>query len=173
MHRKLRLRILTKLAQTTQTTETPKVLPPTPSIPGVLFANLNGGYNPATVQLLMQVAGVLNNAVHYASNGEDNFQEFVNSNFTASTPAQSVDQKNIRQLSKKLYDNLLNGKNPFKAKVAPQVISTQANDFLSMQEFSNLSQVNPTGQLSHKVPNIKSSLQDLMNQIKAQNPITS
>lgn len=171
MNKKLRLRILTKMAQA-QPTAPAKVIPPPPAVPSVLFSHLNEGFSAATVPLLVQVADVLNTAVHYASDGYDNFQKFINTSFSFSNSATSPEQRDLRGLCKELYKNLLNSGNAFKEKAPPQQIHNAVASFLNSGEFSNLSQVSPTGQLAIKVPNLKGSLQDSMNQIKSQNPIT-
>lgn len=171
MNQKLRYRLFQKLAQT-QTAETNRVLPTPPTVPQILFSHLNEGFSSATVPLITQVSDILNDGVYYASDGYDSFQKFVNNNFSFDQNTTGApEQSKLRSLSKRFYLTFLNGRNAFRAKVAPQTIATWCDDFTSSSEFTSLGQTNPTGQLAQKVPNLKTSIQDLMNQIKAQNPI--
>lgn len=172
MNKKLRTRILEKLAQTQPEQPAQPVVSSPPAVPGVLYANLNQGYNPATAQLLMKIGDQLNTAVHYASQGKDNFQSFLNNNFQIdANKLFSVDQGHLRGLSKMFFTNFLNSRNAFTQKVDPRTLSIWCDRFTNSNDFSSLSQINPTGQLATKVPqNIRTSLLDTINQIKAQNP---
>lgn len=176
MNKKLRQRILTKLAQTTPTTTEEKpVLAPPPAVPTILFSHLGEGYTAGTVAFLAQLVSLLNTAAHFASQGKDNFQKFVNSGFNFDgSNSFSPDQKHINLLSKTLYNTFLNRSNPFAQKVAPKQIHAWADAMMSSDDFNSLSQVNPSSQLATKLPgNLKTTIQNVLNQIKAQNPITA
>jgi hypothetical protein len=170
---KLRLRILKKLSQTQidQPTATPPVLGPVPSIPGDLLSNLYKGYNPNTVKLLTDLVNKLNTAMHYASNGEDNFNKIVGNNLDLSGAI--PDQRNVGTISQKVFNTFLNKKNVFDEKVNSITINNWADAITSSSEFNNLSQVKPTSLLATKLQgNLKTEIQSLMTQIKQQNPVT-
>lgn len=169
---KLRLRILTKLAQTqpAQPTETPAILGPVPSVPGDLLSNLYKGYNTNTIPLLTDLVNQLNIAMHYASQGKDNFTKIVGNNLDSS--GSNPDQKNVGMVSKEIFDTFLNKKNPFDEKIDAATIHNWAGALTSSSEYNNLSQIKPTSLLATKLQgNLKTEIQNLMNQIKQQNPI--
>lgn len=175
MNKKLRQRVLTKLAQTTPTqptqpeTTAPTVAAPTPP-PTDLFAHLNEGFNGATVAILSTLTGRLNTALHYASQGKDNFQDIVNNNMDLSGAA--PDHRNVGGICQRLYNTFLNRKNSFTKKTDPKTIATWADAITNSSEYNNLSQVNPTGTLATKLQgNLKSELLNFMNGIKNVNPI--
>ena len=170
---KLRQRILTKLAQAQPTqpeTTTQSIPAPTPP-PTDLFSHLNEGFNGATVAILSALTGRLNTALHYASQGKDNFQDIVNNNMDLSGAA--PDHRNVGGICQRLYNTFLNRKNSFNSKkVDPKTIVTWADGITNSSEYNNLSQVNPTGQLATKLQgNLKSEILNFMNGIKNVNPI--
>jgi hypothetical protein len=163
---KLRQRILTKLAQT------PVVLNPPPTIPSDLFSHLAEGYNSGTVSLLQGLVNQLGIALHYASQGKDNFQKIINNNMDLS--GAFPDQKNIGTICQKIFNSFLNRKAAFKTKVSATNIHTWSDYILNSQEYSNLSQINPTSLLAIKLQeNLKTLILNYLNQIKQQNPITT
>jgi hypothetical protein len=178
---KFRSRVLAKLGQTqpAQPTTTPApVLGPPPAAPSELFVHLNEGYNANTVNLISGLVRQLNAALHYASQGQDNFQNIIgnNSKFSGGIP----DHKNVGMIAKRVFDTFLNKRNSFGNKLVANSIHNWADGILSSAEFSNLSQVKPTSDLANKLSqdptaattNLKSSIQILLDQIKAQNPVT-
>ena len=172
MNKKLRQRVLTKLAQTqpTQPETTTQSIPAPAPPPTDLFAHLNEGFNGATVAILSALTGRLNTALHYASQGKDNFQDIVNNNMDLSGAA--PDHRNVGGICQKLYGSFLNRKNSFAKKIDPKTIATWADAITSSPEYNNLSQVNPTGQLAIKLQgNLKSELLNFMNGIKNVNPL--
>src|SRR5574338_914218 len=174
MHKTLRHRILTKLAQTqtpqSNTTPAQSVAAPT-APPEDLFSYLAEGYNGATVALLRRLTTQLNNALHYATNGRFNFQSIVNNNMELS--GQTPDAKNVGLLSKRIYDTFLNKKNPFNnKKVLPTTIHQWTGAITSSPEYNNLSQINPTSQLSIKIGgNLKPEILSYMTSINQSNPV--
>jgi hypothetical protein len=171
---KLRLRILTKLAQTqpAQPTETPAILGPVPAVPGDLLTNLYKGYNTNTVPLLTNLTNQLNAAMHYASKGQDNFTKIIGNNMDLS--GATPDQKNVGSVAKRVYTTFLNSKNPFVEKIDAVTIHNWADALTSSPEYNALSQINPTSLLATKLQgNLKTEILNLMTQIKQQNPVTS
>jgi hypothetical protein len=166
MRTKLIQRILNKMAQTAPA---PKPIPSPPDVPSILFAQLNNGYSSNTVQTLFQLAEILNDAAHYASQGQDNFQKFVNNSFSFDpSKAFSVDQKHINLLCKQFYTTFLNSRNAFSAKVPAQQIHMWADGMQNSPDLSAISQTNPSGPAPK---NLKTSISDLLTHIKQQNPI--
>jgi hypothetical protein len=173
MNIKQRLKIITKLAQaqpTQPTTTTPTLAPP-PAPPSDLFSYLNEGYNGPTAQLITGLTGQLNSALYYASQGKDNFQKIINNNLDLSGAA--PDNKNVGMISQKFYNTFLNRKNPFTKKIDGSVIRNWSDTLLNSSEYNNLSQINPTGLLATKLQgNLKTIIQNYINQIKQQNPVS-
>lgn len=172
---KFRLRMLTKLAQTQAPqpeTTTPTLAAP-PAVPTDLFSHLAEGYNANTIPLLVALTEQLNTALHYASNGKSNFQKIIGNNLDLSGAA--PDEKNVGAVSKKLFDTFLNKKNSFNGKrILPNDIHNWADALTSSSEYSNLSQIKPTSTLATKLQgNLKTEIQNYMNQIKQINPITT
>lgn len=177
MNKKLRIRILEKLAQTTPTqpaqpSTAPATIPPPPALPGVLSVHLPEGYNSSTIPLLIGLAQKLGDALHYASNGKDNFQKIIDNNLDLSGAI--PDEKNVGGLAKRVYNTFFNARNPFtRGKVPANNIHNWADTIISSPEYNNLSQINPTSTLAIKLQgNLKSLLLDYINQIKQQNPAT-
>lgn len=177
MHKKLRQRIIQKLAQTTPAqptttnTATPAVTTSPPAVPASLFTYLPKGYNPNTIQVLQALVSQLNIAMHYASNGKDNFQKLIDNNLDPS--ATVADQKSVDGVARQVFDTFFNKKNDFAQKVAPAQIKTWADAILGSPSFGALSQIKPTGVLSTKLQgNLKTSIENYLTQIKQQNPVT-
>lgn len=172
MNKKLRQRVLTKLAQTqpTQPETTTQSIPAPAPPPTDLFAHLNEGFNGATVPILSALTGRLNTALHYASNGKDSFQDIVNNNMDLS--GATPDHRNVGSICQRVYNTFLNRKGSFSQKVNPKTIAGWADGITNSAEYNNLSQVNPTGQLAIKLQgNLKSEILNFMNGIKQVNPI--
>lgn len=175
MNKKLRLRILEKLAQTT--TPTPAqpetaapALPPPSNDLNILFSHLNEGYNSGTVPLLQNLTQQLNMALHYASHGKDNFDKIRGGNL--GSPA-NPDSKSIGMLSSRVFNTFLNHMNSFNGKkVDPATINNWADAIISSPEFGALSQITPTGPLATKLQfNLKPEIQKYMTTIKNLNPV--
>ncbi len=158
-------RIIRKIAQ-----EQPeqKPLGNPPSVPEYLFSNLDQGYNPGTVAAIKQLTNILNTALHYASAGKDSFQEILNNNLDLSGAVQN--HKNVGLLGKMIFSTFLNNKNSFAQKVTPNVINQWCVGLINSNEYSSLTQTNPTGQLANKIQgNLKTLILDIINAIKQQN----
>ena len=170
---KLRLRILKKLsqAQTPQPDQMPSVLPPPPTVPADLFSHLAEGYNGSTVSVLILLINQLNNALHYASGGKGKFQDIINNNIDLSS---STDYKNIGTVSQIIFNSFLNKKNSFNNKVSPSNIKSWADALTMNSDYNNLSLIKSNSFLATKLQgNLKTIIQNYINQIKQLNPITT
>ena len=169
---KLRLRILTKLAQTqpAQPTETPAILGPVPSVPGDLLTPLYKGYNPNTVALLTDFTKMLNEALHYASQDKDDFSKIVGNNMDLS--GATPDHKNVGMVCDRVFETFLNRKQPFTDKIDTTKIHNWADTLISSPEYNNLSQVKATSILGTKIGNLKTKIQKFVTDIKQLNPQT-
>ncbi len=169
MHKKLRDRILRKIAQTQPQGQT-KVLPPPPAVPGVILSQLPSGYNNATVTSLKSLTDKLNIALHYSSDGEGSFQDIMNNNLDLSGADNNF--KNIGTLSKMFYDTFLNRKNPFTKKIEANQIHNWADSMLSSSPYNSLTQIPATSPLSSKIGgNLRDIIFDNLTSIKNQNPV--
>lgn len=177
--------MLEKIAQTSQTnqatlptdqTAATTTVPPPPSfIASSIYPGIRYGFNPQSVQIINRLVSLLNNSVHYASSGAVNFQVFRNDNFNFdASQAPSVDQRNLMNLSKRVYHTFLNNGNPFSQQLTPAQVTDMADKVLTAPEYNNLSQLNPTGALATKIQgNLKTLIYDTLTYLKLANPITA
>lgn len=167
---KLRHRILTKLAQTPAAPTPTKTLGPVPPIPGVLLTQLPNGYGAGTIPFIVQVVNELNTALHYASEGADNFQKIMDN---ATANLSNPDWKHIHNVAKQFYTTFLNSKNPFAKPVPTSTIHQWADAIISNSDFTSFSHINPTSQLATKLQgNLKTDIERFLDSIKKQNPVT-
>jgi len=181
MNRKFRLRILEKLAQTTPNLPTDQVakskpMPPPPAFQAsAIYPGIRNGFNQASIPIIDGLVSLLNSAVHYASAGAVNYQYFRNNNFNFdASGAPSVDQKNLMNLSKRIYRTILNSGSAFPQPLTGQQISSMVENITASSEFNNLSQVSPTGQLAIKIQgNLKTLIFNYLTYLKLATPETS
>ena len=170
MNRKLRIKILEKMAQAAPTTPTPTTappaLPPPPAVPGMLLVNREKEYNGPTVTLMSNLAKMLNDAMHYSSQGKDNFQKIIDRTLDQTSVG---DQKNAATVSQLFYNTFLNKGALFNRKVRPNEISTWVNDILNNGQYRAMSSINPaiTAKLGY---NLQDRLMQTLNNIKSNNP---
>lgn len=180
MDQKLRLRILKKLAQTTQTTAPSTTSPPVgspPPLPAELTATLNVGYNADTVPLITTLMNILNGSLHYASGGKGNFQKIKNNAFD---PNDSDDvSKNIGNVAKQVYTTFCNNGNAHTDAYDPQKLGIWCDTILGSSAYNDIAAIKPTSPLSTKLQSVTngSSLKDAIRKqlemIKTKNPITT
>lgn len=170
MNRKLRIKILEKMAQPAPTSPTPTTappaLPPPTPVPGMLLVNREKEYNGPTVTLMGQLAKILNDAMHYCSQGKDNFQKIIDRTLDHTSVG---DQKNAATVSQMFYDNFLNKGVLFNRKVRPNEINTWAKAILDNGQYRAMSSMNPaiTAKLGY---NLQDRLMQILNNIKSNNP---
>lgn len=183
MNRELRLKILKKMAQadlgTVPTDEAvqakPATPPPSPFQASTVYPGIRAGFNQISIPIIDSLVSLLNMAAHYSSAGAINFQKFRNNgfNFDASN-VPSIDQKNIMNLSKKIYHTLLNNGQEFKKPLTGQQVTDMVDSISESPEFNNLSHVSPTGQLAIKIQgNLKTLITNHLNYLKIANPENS
>lgn len=180
MNKSLRIRIIKKLAQaatplpTAPAVAATTVIAPPPAFQtSSMYPTVRKGYNANSVQILDNFISLLNTAIHYVTSGKINFQTFKNNNFNFdASAAPSVDQKNIMNFSKKVYQNLLNNGTFTKALTA-QEINDKVNLLFGLPEYNNLSQVQPAGQVAIKIGgNLKTLIFNQLTYLKNANPLT-
>lgn len=182
MNRDLRLKILKKMAQadlgtipTDQAVQSKPAPPPPPSFQASsAYPGIRYGFNQASVAIIDNLASLLNMAAHYSSAGAINFQTFRNDNFNFdASGVPSVDQRNIMNLSKKVYHTLLNNGQEFARPLTAQQVAEMADIVLESPELNNLSHVSPTGQLALKIQgNLKTLITNYLTYLKLANPKT-
>lgn len=175
MNRKLRLKFLTRLAQTTPAPATPAkpvIPPPPPFQASAMYPAIRKGFNVASVQIIDQLSNLLNTALHYITSGAINFQMLKNNNFIIdASQSPSVDQKNLVNLSQKVYRLLLNSGQDVKSGMTNTQIHNIVDMFRNAPEFNSLSQINPTGFLATKIPgNLKTDINNILLALKNANP---
>jgi hypothetical protein len=180
---KARLKILTRIAQQA-TVDDPTIPKNAPNPAGVIappptfrasdaWGWMNKVYNPFTVTTINNLVTTVSTALHYASNGQFNFQALRNDGFQVdSSGVPSIDTKNLLNLAILIYKTLLNSGNQFPQKATPDQVQDWNKKISSSQSFLNLSQINPTGQLAQKMPvNIKESILSDLRYLAMYNPI--
>lgn len=193
---KLRMKILSKLAQTvpgspaspaspaSPTAPTSPNAPTTPSstqaatIPPPPAFQASGAwgwmgnvYNSNSVGFIDSLVDLLNKALHYASSGKFNWQILRNNFNVDASAAGSVDAKNLLNLSKLVHQTYLNGGNAFPQKVTGTQIATWNTSVSQSQAFLNLSQLNPTGLVAQKIGNPKDSILNILRELARYNPV--
>lgn len=168
--RKIRMKMLGKIAQQTPTTTV--TTPPPAFIASDAWAWLNMSYNPNSVRIINNLASILNTALHYSSNGQFNFLILKNNSFQVdSSGVPSIDTKNLINLCSLIYKTLINGGNQFAQKVTPAQIAYFVQMINASQSLLNLSQINPTGTIAQKIPgNIKDNVINLLRTLQMSNP---
>lgn len=178
---KTRRKLLDKIAQTTSPVPTDQVaaqttaaavLPPPAFQASAIYPGVRSGFNAMSIPIIDQLAGILNVALHYSTSGKINWQTLRNNNFEVDTSGlPSPDQKNLANLSKKVYHLLLNGGTNFQQSLTADQVAQIANQLASSQEVSNLSSVNPSGPIAQKIPgNLKTTIVTILTNLKAANP---
>lgn len=177
MDKRLRLRILTKLAQTPAATPATPELGPPPAVPGDLFSTLVRGFNEATTPSIMRLTNDLNAALHYASNGKGNFTKIRTNSYD--TSGASPDAQHIAGISKMVFGAFLNSAKPFEGRIAPKQIHAWADAIIGSGNFTSLTQTEPGSKLSNSlqgssgVGNLKDAISKEITAIKNANPITA
>jgi hypothetical protein len=173
MNRKLRIKLLEKVAQATPPTTQPAqpaatvpALPPPPAVPGMLLVNRKREYNGPTVNLFGTLTKMLNDAMHFASQGKDNFQKIIDRVLDRTSTG---DQKNVSTVAQMFYDTFLNKGSLYGRKVTPNEIHTWADAMLGNGQFRALTGLNPN--ISSKLGyNLQDRLMQTLNSIKSNNP---
>lgn len=195
---KFRLKILNKLAQavpgapgapaspaspasptspastTNPTSTTAAVIPPPPAFTASgAWGWMGNVYNSASVGFINSLVSTLNTALHYASQGQHNWQTLKNNSFNVdSSGEKSVDSKNLLNLSRLIYTSYLNGGNQFPQKVTGDQVATWNNAVMQAQSYLNLSQLSPTGAIAQKMPgNLKDNIANTLRQLAQYNPV--
>lgn len=177
MNKKLRTRILTKLAQTnvpnnlptSQITQTKTISGSPPSFTATDYYPISLAFFSKNANIINTLSNILNQALYYSSDGKIHLQwmHSVNFNFdTSNIP--SVDLKNLMNFTKQVYNQLYtnNGKLDNK-QLSAQEIKDRVTPLQLSQYISNLSSTNPIGQLSSKIGgNIKTFINNYLYQIK-------
>lgn len=187
---KIRLKMLHRIAQTTPgapSSPASPTSPNSPTIPGVsttqtqipadpsppasqLYPSLRNGYDSQRVGIIDTLVRQLSSATNTATSGQYNLQQLRNNNFQYD-PSQfsSPDQKNIVGFFYKVFRTLLNSGQTFNQPVSAQQLNNYTITLLQSPELSNLSDVNPTGQIAQKAPikgNFKDSIRELVARLQ-------
>ncbi len=192
---KLRIKMLSKLAQavpgspaspasptsptspnaptTPESTQAATIPPPPAFQASGAWGWMNNVYNSYSVSIINSLVSLLNNALHYSSNGKYNWQTLKNAGFNVdSSGGHSIDTKNLLNLSVLIYQSYLNGGNQPQQKVTGEQVAAWNNATTQNQSLLNLSQINPTGLVAQKVPgNIKENILNMLRQLAQYNPV--
>ena len=167
---KIRKKIFQKIAEISVpvTPPTPAAIaPPTDWMASSAYP-IQSAFNPISIGLINQLCEILHTALHYATGGKINFQTLKGLNFTMDASGMpSPDQKNLVNLSKLVYQNIL-----IKTKkVSPEEIDLIVNKLSHSPELNNLSSISPAGPIGQKIPgNLKTNILNILNYFKNANP---
>lgn len=175
MDKRLRLRILNKLAQTAPANPAnpPATIPKAlTAVPGEWYSTLNNGYSPDTANAIRAITETLNIAYNAAS-GDASYKQLKESGFALS--GVDPDQKHIGNLCQMFFKTFLNngGSFPPGQKKSATDINNWVNAFIGSNDYLSLTQVKATSTLGAKVGNLRTTLQNQMDLIKRMNPITA
>lgn len=160
-------------APTTPESTTAAQIPPPPNFQvSAAYGWMTNSYNSNTVASIDKLAGILNMALHYASNSKYNLLILRNQSFQVDpSAAPSIDAKNLLNLSVLLYKTYLNSGNQFPQKPTGNQIQEWNSRIEQSQAFLNLSQLSPTGTIAQKMPgNIKDNILNILREIDRYNP---
>ena len=153
MHKNLRIRYLSKLAQ-----QTTSVSGSPPSfIASDLSNTISKGYNSSILDQINKLSFYLNNILYYTSNGKYNFPQLYKMAFTIDTSGiGDQDLKKIVEFCKQIYILLYNGNSNFVDLLVTEEIHRRIGLLDNNTNLNSLSNVNPSGQLATKAQgNIK------------------
>jgi hypothetical protein len=174
--RKIRLRVLEKIAQATPNVSTEEVAkttsvsgsPPT-FIASNLYPSIIVGFQNKNVPWINGLANLLNTAMYYTSGGKVTLPWMKSNNFNFDTSqVPSIDLRNLMNFTKVIYNQLFtdNGQ-AYKGSLTPLQISQKISNLSSNQFLNNLSSVQPGGQVNAKLGgNVKTLIQNYLLQIK-------
>ncbi|MGI0058914.1 MAG: hypothetical protein ACREBJ_04025 [Nitrosotalea sp.] len=125
--------------------------------------------------VINNLVAILNLALHYATNGQENWQTLRNNSFNVNPSSfTNVDAKNLFNLSKMIYGTYLNHGNRPPTKVSGSQIETWNNSLSQSKAFLNLSQLNPTGTIAQKMPgNLKDNILQQLRLLAQYNPVST
>jgi hypothetical protein len=187
MDRKLRLKILTKLAQaatapapvTTTTTTTPTtsgstaiVAPPPQLDIWTAYPEPCKSYSSAQLVILNNLVTRLSFAVNQLTNGKYNFQKLRDASFQFdASEFADAGTKNLMLFFGKVFKFLLNNGHAFQTQpINPKQLSNIITALGNAPELMALSQVNPTGQVANQAPGNSTMYQTLRNTLQALQP---
>lgn len=174
MNRKLRTRLLEKLAQTTApgnlpTTQTTSVSGSPPTFVATDYYPIVLAFGAKNVPIINNLTNAINQALYYTSSGKIHLQWMKLANFNSDTSnTNSLELKNLMNFAKQIYNQIYtnNGKLDNK-QLSPQEISARIAPLKTSMFLSNLSSTNPIGQLASKIGgNIKTLVNNYLLQIK-------
>lgn len=174
---KARIKILKRIAQTALPTNLPTDAtannPVTGSPPSFnatdYYPSITIGFTSKNVPWINGLVNLLNTSLFYASAGKVHIPWMRSVNFNFGTDqAPSVDLRNIMNFTKLVYNQIFtNLGQAYQQPLNPQQIAEKKRILLSSQAFNNLSQVNPSSQLSTKIGgNLKTLINNYLLQIK-------
>ena len=187
MDRKLRLRILTKLAQaaiapgpvTTTTATTPTtsgsttiVAPPPQLDVWSAYPQPCKSYSSAQLSILNNLVTRLSYAINQLTNGKYNFQKLRDASFQFD-PSEFSDAgtKNLMLFFAKVFKFLLNNGIAFATQpIDPKQLSNLIASLMNAPELAALSQVNPTGQVANQAPGNNNMFQTIRNTLQLLQP---
>jgi hypothetical protein len=188
MDRKLRLRILKKLAQaasppaasttanpgTTPTTSgnTAIVAPPPQLDVWAAYPDPIKSYSPAQVAILNSLVYRLSNAVNQSTKGKYNFQKLKDTSFKFD-PSEFSDTstKNLMLFFGKVFKFLLNNGVAFQTQpIDPKKLGGMISSLMNAPELANLSKVNPSGPVANQAPGNSNLFTTLRNILQSLQP---
>lgn len=174
--RKLRLKILEKIAQTTPNVPTDAVVQttsvsgsPPPFNVSDYYPTMITGFQAKNMPWIVGLSNLLNTVMYYSSNGKVTLPWMKSNNFNVGTDQiPSLDLRNLMNFSKLVYNQIFtNLGQPYKAQLTSEQIAIKVNTLKSSQFLNNLSSVQPGGQVATKIGgNVKTLIQNYLLQIK-------
>lgn len=166
-HIKIRQKILQKISQTAASPAAIEALPPFEA--SAAFPNIMKLF--AGFTYINQLINQLHIALHYDTGGKVNFKTMKDAQFNINADQYpSPDQKNLINLSKKIYQNLLNIN---ANKLSKDQIDSIINNLIISPEVNNLSSINPAGPIGQKISgNLKTNIIEFLKRIANAGPAT-
>jgi len=187
---KLRMKMLSKLAQavpgapaspasptaptspnapTTPASTQAATIPPPPAFQAsAVWGWMGNVYNSNSVGTIDGLAGLLNKALHFASQGKFNWEKLRNNFNVDASAAGGTDAMYLLNLSKLVHKNYLNSGNAFPQKVTGNQIAVWNTE---LQNALNTIQLNPTGPVAQKLGDLKNIIPNILRELARYNPL--
>lgn len=126
------------------------------------YPALRTAFNSNAISIINNLSSYLNQALFYASDGNYTMSKLFSINFNFSPtmiPNVNRDLKFLVLFAKEVYNTIYNAGNKYIDLLKKEEYVNKINNLLQSQNLNNLSQTNPTGQLSIKMGgNIKTDI---------------
>jgi hypothetical protein len=157
-----RKRVFNKISQTPSTTPATSTPPvQTPTLTALqAYPSLSVGFDSARVVIVNNIVKMLNTVSNIITNGKYNFQSLKDISFNFDVSQFTSPIKDILVFFKQVFVNLLNNGVNYTKPLTVNELNVKTNFLLSLPELQKFSQVNASGPIAQKIPNVYETLKN-------------